>query len=432
MKRYKIFVSLLAAVILVSGCSAKQNTAGSSEPAPSQSSVQNSEKESDGSSKKGSAQSSVPDESSSAGEGSGKEGSDTSSQDEPTDLSQLYDIESKYFVNKLSNYEKKAFLKLYTCSLAHEGIAEFEEPIPEEMLDKLMLLLNYDCPELIHLKGDYSPIFNEGKKQVSAVMFFYNMDKSEYEHGITEMKNYFQLIKNEFEGKTAYEKEKAVYDRIFEECVYNEHDKDAGSAYGAAIKRTARCEGISKAFMWCMRELGFECITLLGTPGWDVDAVYPNHSWNMIKIDNEWYHVDITSDNVQRDASETNPPLYAFLNANDELIYKTRELNRFYSDMEPPKSTSEGLYYHTLNNTLIRSGEDPQKRLNDILTERFRAGEINTIAIKLDSYDEYNRTLGMWEQWTDEFIEQNASGSYQTDFFYKRMSWSIAIRLIPE
>ena len=424
MKKYRLFSVLLTAVLLLSGCTggkkASESPSEKSSPAV-QSAAQDSGNTSDDS----------PASVSSTPESKETESSESSSGEENVDLSQLYDIDSKYFVNRLNNKEKKAFLKLYTSALAHEDNAKLDEGISEETLDKLMLLLNYDCPELIHLKGDYSPIYNEGKGQVVTVKFYYNMDKDEYEHAISEMKNYFLLMKKELKSKTAYETEKAVYDRIFEECIYDEQDKDSGSVYGALIKRKARCEGISKAFMWCMRELGFNCITLLGTPRWDNDALYPNHSWNMIQIDNDWYHVDITCDNVQREASDTNPPLYSFLNANDDIIYVTRDLNSLYSSMEYPKSTASGLYYHNLNHSLIKSGDDPQERMNEIFREHFRSGEINSIAIRLDSYDEYNRTLGMWEKWTDEYLSKNESGNYETEFYYKRISWTIAIRVIP-
>ena len=121
---------------------------------------------------------------------------------------------------------------------------------------------------------------------------------------------FFGKLKKDTEGKTDYEKEKYVYDLIFRDCVYDEVAENAGSAYGALIECRGRCEGISKSFMWCMRELNFECLTVVGKPTWDSEAVYSNHSWNILKLDGDFYHVDIATDNLQSDTEKNNPPLY--------------------------------------------------------------------------------------------------------------------------
>ena len=195
------------------------------------------------------------------------------------------------------------------------------------MLDKLMQLLNYDCPELINVTGDYSPIYiGNDDRYVSGVGLYYNMDNQEYEKCRNELSDFIDDMKSSLEGKSDYEKEKYVYDYIFDNCMYDEYTDNSGSVYGALIEHKARCEGISKSFMLCMRELGIDCITVVGVPLWENNGAYSNHSWNIVKVDGNWYHVDITADNVSDEFNPDTSPLYGFMNSDDEFTYQSREL----------------------------------------------------------------------------------------------------------
>lgn len=51
------------------------------------------------------------------------------------------------------------------------------------------------------------------------------------------------------------------------------------------------CEGYAKAFQLLMNASGIECILVVGDAG-------GGHAWNQIKLDNEWYNVDVTWDDV--------------------------------------------------------------------------------------------------------------------------------------
>lgn len=60
------------------------------------------------------------------------------------------------------------------------------------------------------------------------------------------------------------------------------------SVYGALIDKNAVCEGYAKTFMVLMNRLGIECKLVTS------DAM--RHMWNVVKVDGNWYHVDLTWD----------------------------------------------------------------------------------------------------------------------------------------
>ena len=163
------------------------------------------------------------------------------------DLAKIQDYDSKYFVKKLTAEEKYRFVELYEAvSEFRESVAFYTPPTDEE-LTKLMILLNYDCPELIQINGDYFPEYGPDDT-VTLVKFSYILDKNEYSSAVKKLSTVLQIIKEKTEGKTDYEKEKIVYDRIFRETEYIEDDKNAGSIYGTLCLHKGRCEGFSKSF----------------------------------------------------------------------------------------------------------------------------------------------------------------------------------------
>lgn len=63
-------------------------------------------------------------------------------------------------------------------------------------------------------------------------------------------------------------------------------------AYGALVKGEAVCEGYAEAFCWLADSCGLENRFLYG--------IYKGerHDWNMVKLDGQWYQVDITADDT--------------------------------------------------------------------------------------------------------------------------------------
>ncbi len=70
-------------------------------------------------------------------------------------------------------------------------------------------------------------------------------------------------------------------------------------AYGALVRGEAVCEGYAEAFCWLADCCGLESRFLYG--------VYEKemHDWNLVRLDGQWYHLDLTSDDtVERDGKK--------------------------------------------------------------------------------------------------------------------------------
>ena len=125
-----------------------------------------------------------------------------------------------------------------------------------------------------------------------------------------------------------FKKVVAAHDYIVRNCVYNlvgiEEDtltEDDFSAYGVFVKGEAVCEGYAKAFNMLMDIADIDCIMVTGTIGEDEIP----HAWNMVKLDDSWYHVDVTYDDPY---PETKEIIYVYLNVTDEIIEKDHKWNK--------------------------------------------------------------------------------------------------------
>lgn len=82
-----------------------------------------------------------------------------------------------------------------------------------------------------------------------------------------------------------FEKVVFINDYLTVNCEYDNAYEEYDS-YGAIVKRRAVCEGYAKAFMDLMGRLSVPCKV--------VESDWLFHAWNIVKVDGNWYHVDVT------------------------------------------------------------------------------------------------------------------------------------------
>ena len=102
-----------------------------------------------------------------------------------------------------------------------------------------------------------------------------------------------QIIKDDM---TPYEKERAVYDWMTRKLQFDQgslvviptSQADCDKPYGVLKYHNAVCVGYATTFRLFLQMLDIECMVVHNT--------IKNHTWNLVKLDNEWYHTDIYSD----------------------------------------------------------------------------------------------------------------------------------------
>lgn len=181
-------------------------------------------------------------------------------------------------------------------------------------------------PEFLYANREINEIIKQVRKVVDKVAIKANNFKS----------NEFKL-------------EKYLHDSVVKSVAYDydslqqEDCFDAHSIVGAFLHNKAVCEGIAKAFKLLCNEFGIKCIVVLGKADKEGDFSGDKyHAWNLVKIGDESYHVDVTWDNMYD--TEIHHISYDYFNVTTKDILKDHQpigdplplcdstrLNYFYS-----------------------------------------------------------------------------------------------------
>ncbi|EJR13149.1 MULTISPECIES: S-layer homology domain-containing protein [Bacillus] len=142
-------------------------------------------------------------------------------------------------------------------------------------------------------------------------------------------------------GMDDHEKVKAIHDYVVKHVSYDTSYK-AYTAYEALVNRSAVCQGYALLTYQLLKEAGIENHFVVGTGDGQP------HAWNLVKIENKWYHLDTTFDDPLPD--EQGRVTYSYFNLSDEQIARNHEWNRG----DYPQATTN--YYSTLTNKIAAGG----------------------------------------------------------------------------
>ena len=125
------------------------------------------------------------------------------------------------------------------------------------------------------------------------------------------------------DGMTDLEKEMALHDYLTNWGSYDSQAHrwltplgraDNTNPYGMLVKGYGVCLGYATSFQLLMELAGIECITVIG-------AAYgssEDHAWNMVRLDGEWYCVDVTWDDPSGGV-----PYHLYFNVSSDFLRLT-------------------------------------------------------------------------------------------------------------
>lgn len=90
---------------------------------------------------------------------------------------------------------------------------------------------------------------------------------------------------------TEEQKIRAAHDYLIYNCSYADDwsTNRANTAYGALVYHEAQCSGYSRAFKALCDSIDLECLYIHANQS----ALNPDHQWNMVKLNGEWYFIDV-------------------------------------------------------------------------------------------------------------------------------------------
>ena len=113
----------------------------------------------------------------------------------------------------------------------------------------------------------------------------------------------------------------------FEAAEKDDSSHEAFNVYGALVKKKAVCTGYAGSMKLLLNLVGIECRTVVGM------SKNSGHMWNQVRIDGDWYNIDVTWDDSAID-SDILYSRYNYFNITDERIAINHKTGEDYSRMK--------------------------------------------------------------------------------------------------
>lgn len=273
---------------------------------------------------------------------------------------------NSYYYDKLTDSQKKIYdsianaVKNFQCEFAiRDYKASSKEEFANEVSIAIAAFIN-DHPEVFYLQSQYSTYTLTGfDGNIGYIKLNYT------ESTIEEVNTKIDMIKQKIqeyisgtENLSDYEKELYIHDKLAQNVTYSDLE-DLPRAYhtaeGPFLENIGVCDGFTKTLQILYDQVGIDSIIVLGV----LDG--NPHAWNLVNIDGDWYHVDLTSS--RSIVEETGIITHAYFNLSDERMLK----NASFDNPELlPKANTLDYNYYIYNDYVVYSNESINSKLSNI------------------------------------------------------------------
>ncbi len=232
------------------------------------------------------------------------------------DIELLYNRD--FFFDRLGYEEQKVYINMLRACRDMKEETYFES-VPEYTFLKAEYALFADHPE-ITWRWSYSGSSDETVNTV----YFDITDEGLKERNRQAIQKADDILEQIDDDLSDYEKIRIFYDTIINNTDYreNEYDQDMTSVF---IENESVCAGYSRAFQYLCKESGIDCAYIEGIAyGFQDDENDEAHAWNLVKLDDDYYWVDVTWGDPLADDDDYNKT-YSFFCTDDEEFHETHK-----------------------------------------------------------------------------------------------------------
>lgn len=209
-----------------------------------------------------------------------------------------------------------------------------------------LTIISFTNLEDNYVSTEYSISVDEND-YVTQLKLYYTKTRKQHE---AENKKLEEVCREIIDGCTAENDYDAVlyfHDEIIKRCRYDISGENMLSAYGCLVDGKAICEGYAKALILLCSKYGIECMPVVGSCKRENEQPEP-HMWNLVKLEDSWYHIDLTWDDPvikSDDDSYDDYISYNYFALSDEEIQKDHEISRIEYVKYPDASDSNSDYF---------------------------------------------------------------------------------------
>ena len=263
--------------------------------------------------------------------------------------------EGKYAYMCLEDKEKKVYDSMYYTLSNHEEVVQVET-LDDEDMKKVFFCVLKDHPEVFWCSSfnRSSTKYTDGsvKTEFCPIYSMTKQERYDYQEKIDKVAD--SWLAKIPAGADDYTKAKILFDILTTEVDYVSDSEENQNIISTFVNKQTVCQGYAKAFQYLLNKTGVESVLVKGKANGN------NHAWNLVKLDGEYYHFDVTWGNP---SFADNKPTGTFINY-AYFAVTTKEISTNHiiqDDLEFPECTAtsdnyfvhEGLYFDKANANIV-------------------------------------------------------------------------------
>ena len=240
-------------------------------------------------------------------------------------------INDYYYYHRLSPEGQEAYKRTHSAILNRDNSVSVADLniLPDDYMDIFRAIV-FDNPMFYYIDYSNIKLLSDGRKVVSAEpRYVYSKEQCNKLDALIEKNAKAIIERANIEGKSVAEQIHAIHNVLAENVVYDfdalanqgkiEDIHFAHTLLGVILRRKAVCDGISKAFKFLLNSIGIRSIIVFGVLKDGEQISFLEHAWNIVKIGDFSYHIDVTNDIKETQSDFVCQDYYCL---NDNLIMR--------------------------------------------------------------------------------------------------------------
>ena len=287
-------------------------------------------------------------------------------------INNLVEKSDTYYYNTLTENQKRIYTAV--ANAVKNLNTNFElidyEYIDTETASKDIELAVYrfllDHPEVYYLNDKYTISTNTNVFTTKVLLNFEYLVNSTEELSTKNNeinKSIENILLNVKNTENKFNTELLIHDYIAKNTKYYEYENmkdipiNCHNIYGVLIDNSSVCDGFAKTMKLLLNKCGIESIVVTGK------LKNEPHAWDLVKIEDNWYNLDLTSNKSIKTANKTYV-IHSYFNITDEAILKT---HTFDNKEILPSATIKDKNYYIVKNKTINTGENFKNKFAQIM-----------------------------------------------------------------
>lgn len=262
-------------------------------------------------------------------------------------------ITDRYYFNRLTPKEREIYTALYKGVVSLDKKIILPKTVTPDMVQHIFHAITHDNPYLYYFNQTHMDFAMSPFGSAFMPQYFCNQEQIKTYNGrVQECVNKI-ITQLDLQNCSDFEKVKRIHDYICLNVTYDHEALNtskvnrlvaAHSIIGVFAKQRAVCEGIAKATKLLLNTVNVGCIVVSGKASLFQRG---EHAWNIVKVNNQAYHLDVTWDMANTNNGMVN---YDYFNMSDADISKDH-----FDFVGVPACESRDCNYFTMNGLQFKS-----------------------------------------------------------------------------